>query len=320
MPVDINSIVATELHRKLSNLPPSIQGEDGRGALWHAAKILSESGVGIEKAHALLQECFNPRCEPPWPGQDLRYTLGRAFGLAGAGGANPRWPKLDRELRLRVVKDTNVRMAEFETWKPSRYQQPSPDHLLNDLFPDEDPLLCLGRTVKHYETKTKREWLGNLAGQQHLVPNPMTARTGNPDGFHRDIARCSENTGPRRYLVVEFDLVDPDLGVETPDAGFVREMKGQGRSVRDINASLIAHLASRGPLVMAVDSGGKSLHGWFWACGVGEESLREFFSYACRLGADRSFWTKCQAARLPDGIRDNGRIQAVKYFNEEAMR
>ena len=55
-----------------------------------------------------------------------------------------------------------------------------------------------------------------------------------------------------------------------------------GISVRDACASLLVHLSRYAPLALVVWSGGKSLQGWFNAT----EELREFFEYACALGAD----------------------------------
>ena len=41
----------------------------------------------------------------------------------------------------------------------------------------------------------------------------------------------------------------------------------EGRDVRDLCAALLLHLAEKAPLALAVYSGGKSLHGWFYCSG-----------------------------------------------------
>ena len=100
------------------------------------------------------------------------------------------------------------------------------------------------------------------------------------------------NTGPRRFLVCEFDTGAPDD-----------------------HAALLLHLATRAPLVLAVHSGGKSLHGWFYCAGQAEEKLRRFMSYAVGIGADPATWTRSQFVRMPDGQRENGKRQVVYFFN-----
>jgi hypothetical protein len=69
------------------------------------------------------------------------------------------------------------------------------------------------------------------------------------------------------------------------------------------------------PLVLAVHSGGKSLHGWFFVAGQPDEKIERFFRYAVSLGADPATWTKSQFVRMPDGTRDNGIRQTVYFTN-----
>jgi hypothetical protein len=111
-------------------------------------------------------------------------------------------------------------------------------------------------------------------------------------------SRCLDNTGSRRYLVVEFDEGEIDT-----------------------HAALLWHLAQYAPLVCCVHSAGKSLHGWFHVEGEPEERIEEFFAYAVSLGADPATWTRCQLVRLPDGRRngESPRRQAVFYWNPGAI-
>ena len=106
--------------------------------------------------------------------------------------------------------------------------------------------------------------------------------------------RCLANTGPRHYLVVEFD---------------------QGSF--DQHAALLWHLRKFAPLMICVHSGGKSLHGWFFVADESEPVIEEFFRYAVSLGADPATWTRCQLVRMPDGQRDNGKRQRVVFFDPE---
>jgi hypothetical protein len=83
---------------------------------------------------------------------------------------------------------------------------------------------------------------------------------------------------------------------------------------------MLLHLAKRAPLAIAVHSGSKSIHGWFYCTGQAEEKLRRFMQYAVSLGADRATWTRSQFVRMPDGTRDNIKCQAVYFFNPEVLR
>lgn len=166
---------------------------------------------------------------------------------------------------------------------------------------------------------TREELRGTLAGLPFIVPSPMTARTGlTKEG--KVSAHSLDNTGPRRFLVIEFDLKEADKkGHDTKDAAFIRWAANRGQSISDISAALLLHLAERAPLALAVHSGGKSIHGWFSAHGRPEELLRRFISYAVSLGADRALWTRSQFVRMPDGTRDNGNRQTVFFFNPEVI-
>jgi hypothetical protein len=131
---------------------------------------------------------------------------------------------------------------------------------------------------------------------QLLVPSPMSAQTGmTQDG--KESEHTLSNTGARRFLVIEQDGGNADE-----------------------QAAILLHLAARAPLVLAVHSGSKSIHGWFMAAGQPEERLRRFMRDAVALGADPAMWTRSQFARMPDGTRDNGKRQAVYFFNPEAIR
>jgi hypothetical protein len=124
----------------------------------------------------------------------------------------------------------------------------------------------------------------------------MSAVTGKTkDG--RDSGHTLSNTGQRRFLVIEQDAGSPDE-----------------------QAAVLMHLASQAPLALAVHSGSKSIHGWFYCAGQAEERLRSFMNYAVSLGADRATWTRSQFVRMPDGRRDTGKQQVVYFFNPEVVK
>ena len=123
----------------------------------------------------------------------------------------------------------------------------------------------------------------------------MSAITGKTkDG--RESKHTLDNTGPRQFIIVEFD--DGDV---------------------DDHAGLLIHLGGYAPLVCALRSGGKSLHGWFYCAFAEEEKILNFFRYAVSLGADTATWCRSQFVRMPDGLRDNGKRQTAFFRNFKSL-
>jgi hypothetical protein len=181
-----------------------------------------------------------------------------------------------------------------DLWELSRVRlddnDPHTEEIIDRLFPG-NPLLCCGESSSSFATRLREQWRGQLASLQLIVPSPMTAVTGTTkDG--RESAHTLSNTGPRRFLVCEFDS-----GSE------------------DEQSALLIHLAGYAPMVCAVHSGGKSLHGWYYVAGQNEDKVLRFFRYAVSLGADPATWTRSQFVRMPDGTRDNGRRQTVFFLS-----
>lgn len=209
------------------------------------------------------------------------------------------WPDLSVERREEVLAGSPFGVAELRQRSPTATGQPHQDSCwyVDQLFP-VDPLLCIGTSPDTCGTMRlsviKRRY--KLGAHALIVPSPMSALSGtNQEG--KSSARCLDNTGPRRFVVTEFD-----------------------RGTLDEHASLILHLRAFGPLVMVLWSGSKSLHAWWDADGVPEEELRRFFRYAVSLGADPATWTRCQLVRLPEGWReDKGTRQAVYYFDPGSL-
>jgi len=187
--------------------------------------------------------------------------------------------------------------------------------VLHIIYEDND-LLCCGREMFHAQTRTLAEWSAEgWDSMRMIVPNPMSKRVGrNQQG--KESPRCLDNTGARKFLLVEFDFVK---GKNAFCDSIITTMEDMGRTTTDMNAALHAHLQEFLPLGMVVHSGGKSLHGWYPCIGVGEEDQARFLEYALTLGADPMLFTACQFARMPWGVRDNGNTQEVIYFNKEVI-
>lgn len=154
-----------------------------------------------------------------------------------------------------------------------------------------DELVCYGPS-KFSAAVTDPVNLSHFAEKmQFIVANPARALTGKTkDG--KDSARCQANVAFRRYLVTEFDHM-PDKADQ---------------------ARLLTLLAKLRHLVMVVDSGSKSLHGWFEAEGAREGDCILFYGMAIMLGADPTRWDIGGWVRMPGGVRDNGKRQNIVYW------
>lgn len=164
-----------------------------------------------------------------------------------------------------------------------------------------DELVCAGWVCERPICRPLCEWLPRVGTTQFIVPNPMKSATGLTREGKRS-ARCQDNVAERRFVVAEFD-----------DAAFGKP--GQARVASALNSAL--------PLVLAVDSGGKSLHCWFDCRGRDDQDVAAFFAAATRLGADRTRWDPCGWVRMPGGQRvksDGGKVKQkvllVKSFKE----
>jgi hypothetical protein len=206
------------------------------------------------------------------------------------------WPGINAEQREAVIA-SGFGLVDLWEVSPIRFDdnESHTEEIIDALFPG-DPLLCAGRSNSKFATRSRKEWRGKLAALQLIVPSPMTARSGHTqDG--RKSAHTLETTGPRRFFIIE------------QDSGTIDEQ-----------SAVLLHLAERGPLALAVHSGSKSIHGWFYCVGQPEEKLRSFMRYAVSLGADTATWTRSQFVRMPDGMRENGHRQVVYFFNPEVLR
>jgi len=210
----------------------------------------------------------------------------------------PAWPKPDQEKRAAVIAASGG-SGLVDLWEisPHRFEDNAShcEEVIDALFPD-NPLLCAGCSNSNFATRSRDEWRGKLTSLQFIVPNPMTARFGRTQDGKRS-AHTLETTGQRRFLVIE------------QDSGSI-----------DDQAAILLHLAAHAPLTIAVYSGVKSIHGWFFAEGQPEEKLHRFMSYAVSLGGDSATWTRSQFVRMPDGGRDNGKPQRIFFFNPDVFK
>jgi len=213
-----------------------------------------------------------------------------------AANPGPRWPARNYDWITDVIRKgpTVAQLKERSAVRLVDSDPPRADEIVDWLFPG-DPLLCCGASESVFTTKLKSEWRGQLANLQFIVPNPIVARVGRTQSGKAS-AHAKQNTGPRQYLVIEFDFEPTD----TPVFQVLNELK---LTSLDACAALLWELGKALRLDLVVHSGGKSLHGWFDCHEIPEEKLHEFMQIAVQLGADPVTWNRTQFVRMPDGFR-----------------
>lgn len=212
-----------------------------------------------------------------------------------------RWPAVDLNARRCRIAEANrdsvCSVSDLWAMSESYCITETVDDWLDRLFPGAE-WLCLA--VDHPGSARSRrmerwQW-GPAEACGLIVPSPMIGPSGknlNGEVSHR----CLENTGPRRWLVIEFDT-----------------------GTADEQAALHWHLDQAAEamgwprLALAVHSAGKSLHGWY-GLADDEAAAESLMAYARTLGADTATWNRCQLVRLPGGTR-GGKKQEVHFWRE----
>ena len=204
------------------------------------------------------------------------------------------WPEPDVTVIRKILTDTTP-CFDGETSTGL-----NPGKVLPHLF-DQKDLVCTGIANDKETIRPLAEVLPCTERLQFIVPNPMSGLSGWNKSGKRSI-RCQNNVLERRHVVAEFD-----------DSALTKPMQ----------ARLVTALAQIAPLVMAVDSGGKSLHAWFHVEHWSSHDQARFFASACLLGADPTRWDICGWVRMPGGLRPvDGRDpvrQRILYFNSQDL-
>ena len=217
-------------------------------------------------------------------------------GAKAAERRTPKWPQANPK-QIEDVVANGVGIDGLTEMSPVKWDDGPIAHaeeIIDLLFPG-DPLLCVAHSKYKFKTAPREKWRGRLTRRQFIVPSPMTKVLGmTKDG--KESSHSLDNTGARRFLVVEFD-----------------------NGTFDQHATILVHLARFAPFVMAVHSGGKSLHGWFFVQDMPETKMKKFFAYAVSLGADPQLWVRCQfvrICRMACGKWKNGRSGCISTPKE----
>jgi hypothetical protein len=288
--------------REIPPCPPAGEGRVHREWMMRAAWACRINGMTPDQAASEIHARITRR---PDPANEIETAVQKIFAtterlVSRHYGPGPgKWPSANRE-QIEAVAASGLTVADLWEESPVRLDEPPQTAaVLPVMFPG-DPLLCAGSALEFFTANLSTFAEGAHAFAQ-IVPSPMLAKYGTTAAGKKS-QHTLEATGPRRFIVVEGDKLDGE-----PIA-------------KDTQAAVLLHLAERAPLALVVDSGGKSLHGWFYCQGADEAKLRGFFAYAVTLGADPGLWTRSQFARMPDGTRDNGSRQPILFFNPGVIR
>jgi hypothetical protein len=281
--------------RELLNTPPRA-GEGVHNWLFRIARQLHAHLPAVEIVALLESHVAN--CGRHVPRPEIVSAIQNALACAWQPKNNlpyvhtaSKWPKINFEKRKTIIRDGGGLAELWELSHPCITDNTQrTEEIIDRLFPS-NPLLCCGKSQSNFDTKPRDEWRGQLGGLQFIVPSPMSAISGQTKKGRKS-KHTLDNTGARHFLIAEFDT-----------------------GTLDEHAALLLHLGTFAPLVCAVHSGNKSLHGWFYVHGQPDVKIEKFFRYAVSLGADRATWTPSQFVRMPDGTRDNGKRQTVFFLN-----
>jgi len=267
-----------------------------------AALRCKEAELTEEQAEQLIdaEEYEMPRY---FKSGEVAEAVASAYGSSAASSRPPKWPQVNRAKQRQVMADNSLVTVDTLRSCSSESLDQSPSEILQKLFPG-DPLVCIS---EEFNSGTHTMPLSDLTDPKHrwftdrasfVVPSPMSARQGLTKAGKAS-ARSLDNTGPRQHIIVEID----DKSIS-----------------KDKQAAILNHLAQFFPLVMVVDSGNKSIHGWYACHGASEETVERFFREAVSLGADSAPWTRCQLVRMPNGRRRfldgrPSRLQSLVYLN-----
>jgi len=272
---------------KVKDCPPAGQGV--HYWIFHVACTFTKAGIPEGKISKYCEERGTRTLQP----NEVENAIG-SYKKLRKRKSRPSI-KLDQKLIKKTLR-TGPSLLKLKNISPVKTPtELSAGRYVDILFPD-NCLICCGASSHTFTTRQKNEWFDKLHRLQFIVPSPMSTKMGFTQSG-KPSSHTLSNTGDRRFLVVEFD--DGTL---------------------DEQAAILHHLRTKFPLTLVVFSGSKSLHGWFYVQRSNEHHIREFFSYACKLGADPATWTKSQFVRIPNGKRKSGERQTVHYFNPKTIK
>jgi len=290
---------ATSSPRRIQDPFPEPPVDGIRGwimdAAWHCRKAGMNAGEAVAKIRS-LEGSLRRRLQH----HEAEEAVEKVFSTKIEKGAKieriPELPPWNAKETARIHQTLGLTAGDLVAESPE--DDPAGIHprgIITMLFPDPAGLICIGKSMSSFSTDPLAAHR-HLRSSQFIVPAYMLAKWGKTQAG-KESQHTKENTGPRRFIVFDFDSPPPEQ-----------------------HPSIIHHLAKFRPLVMALKSGGRSLHAWFPTT-TSVEDDRLFWRLGISLGADPAlFRNPSQFVRLPNGTRENGRPQEVVYLNPAASQ
>ena len=271
---------------------PFKDGDGVHNDIYAASCFLIEEGHDDETIFSFLRRAAREIPGRAVPDREIRSAIVYARGSKEDGVVRQslNWPEAEQIMQTEIQRAFPADMDQLERNADELPQNPG--DYLSDLFrPNE--LVCIASDVYHFQTMPLESAIEISDGyrMEFINPNPMIAQTGvTREG--KTSHHCEDNTGPRVYLVIEFDAGSPQA-----------------------QAAYHKYLGKHLPLTILIYSGGKSTHGWYYCEEESETRCRRFFEIACQLGADPKTWSICQFVRLPGGLNGKtGKKQQVIFW------
>ena len=168
-------------------------------------------------------------------------------------------------------------------------------HVLTQIYRHTD-LVCFGWSIYRFSTMPLNMLLPSAHNAEYIVANVMSAEIA-PNGSKRN-KQISTHPDHRRFAIVEFDT----------------------KETREQQTGVLSSLHSPDtPLVMAVWSGGKSIHAWYNVSSLTPYQKLRFFRFAVYLGADQSLFDMSKLVRMPGGKRSTGQRQSILFWEPEYL-
>lgn len=259
-------------------------------AAWHCRK----TGMNAGEAARLIQS-YDGTLRRPLKHNEVIRAVEKAFIAKLDPSVRferpPELPAWNSTETARLHRETKTTVQDLIDASPEQdLESFHPRGILERLFPDPDGLVCIGESAYVFHTAPLREHR-HLRAKQFITPAFMLETHGETQDGKLSM-HAKSNTGPRRYIVCDFDEPSPEQ-----------------------HPAIIMHLSKFRPLTMALSSGGKSLHAWFPTT-TSIEDDRLFWRLCIGLGADPAlFRNHSQFVRMPNGTRNNGNRQSVVYLN-----
>lgn len=190
-------------------------------------------------------------------------------------------------------------MAEIESQSPHPVNI-KPLEVIKTIFKKDDLVEIEG--VKDISSRVVRVGKIKRIDDSWKFLNPSVFKSKDtPKGNH--IPRTDSNVLKRCFMILECDYDKED-----------------GEAVRERFNTFVMVCGKHLPLVMAIDTGGKSVHFWFSCPDGWTDEVDQVFSLACAHGADHRMRIKSQKARMPNvSGYDRRRNQKLIYFNPDAL-